>query len=57
MLELPWALPLEDWPEDRVVDRWFLSERTGKDVGLTETIPSYIEKVLRPAPDEKLPAL
>ena len=37
--------------------RWFLSERAGKDVGLVETIPSYIEKVLRPAPDEKLPAL
>jgi hypothetical protein len=35
--------------------RWFLSERAGKDVGLAETIPSYIEKVLRPAPDEKLP--
>ena len=35
--------------------RWFLSERAGKDVGLTETIPSYVEKVLRPAPDEKLP--
>ena len=37
--------------------RWFLSERAGKDVGLAETIPSYIEKVLRPAPDEQLPAL
>ena len=35
--------------------RWFLSERAGKDVGLAETIPSYIEKVLRTAPDEKLP--
>jgi tRNA A-37 threonylcarbamoyl transferase component Bud32 len=35
--------------------RWFLSEQAGKDVGLAETIPSYIEKVLRPAPDEKLP--
>ena len=35
--------------------RWFLSERAGKDVGLAETIPSYVEKVLRPAPDEKLP--
>jgi tRNA A-37 threonylcarbamoyl transferase component Bud32 len=37
--------------------RWFLSERAGKDFGLAETIPSYVEKVLRPAPDEKLPAL
>ena len=35
--------------------RWFLSERAGKDVGLDRTIPSYVEKVLRAAPDEKLP--
>jgi Domain of unknown function (DUF4032)/Lipopolysaccharide kinase (Kdo/WaaP) family len=35
--------------------RWFLSERAGKDVGLAQTIPSYVEKVLRPAPDEKRP--
>jgi hypothetical protein len=35
--------------------RWFLSEQAGKDVGLKETIPSYIDNVLRPAPDEKLP--
>jgi hypothetical protein len=37
--------------------RWFLSERAGKDVGLAKTIPSYIENVLRPAADEKLPSL
>jgi Domain of unknown function (DUF4032)/Lipopolysaccharide kinase (Kdo/WaaP) family len=35
--------------------RWFLSEQAGKDVGLDKTIPSYVEKVLRAAPDEKLP--
>jgi tRNA A-37 threonylcarbamoyl transferase component Bud32 len=35
--------------------RWFLSEQAGKDVGLDRTIPSYVEKVLRSAPDEKLP--
>jgi len=35
--------------------RWFLSEQAGKDVGLDRTIPSYLEKVLRGAPDEKLP--
>jgi hypothetical protein len=35
--------------------RWFLSEQAGKDVGLDKTIPSYVEKVLRSAPDEKLP--
>ncbi|HZS24585.1 MAG TPA: DUF4032 domain-containing protein [Gaiellaceae bacterium] len=33
--------------------RWFLSEQAGKDVGLDRTIPSYVEKVLRPAPDER----
>jgi hypothetical protein len=35
--------------------RWFLSEQAGKDVGLDKTIPSYVEKVLRSLPDEKLP--
>jgi hypothetical protein len=35
--------------------RWFLSEQAGKDIGLKATIPSYIENVLRLAPDERLP--
>jgi len=35
--------------------RWFLSEKAGRDVGLKQAIPDYIEKVLRPAGDEKLP--
>ena len=35
--------------------RWFLSEQAGRDVGLKAAIPSYVETVLRPAPDEKLP--
>jgi hypothetical protein len=35
--------------------RWFLSERAGRDVGMDRAIPSYIEQVLRPAADEKLP--
>jgi hypothetical protein len=35
--------------------RWFLSERAGRDVGLDATIKDYIETVLRPAPDERLP--
>ena len=35
--------------------RWFLSEQAGRDIGLKAAIPSYVEKVLRPAPDEKLP--
>jgi len=35
--------------------RWFLSERAGKDVGLDAATKDYIETVLRPAPDERLP--
>ena len=35
--------------------RWFLSEQAGRDIGLKAAIPSYVEKVLRPAADEKLP--
>jgi tRNA A-37 threonylcarbamoyl transferase component Bud32 len=35
--------------------RWFLSERAGRDVGMNRAIPSYIDQVLRPAADEKLP--
>jgi tRNA A-37 threonylcarbamoyl transferase component Bud32 len=35
--------------------RWFLSERAGRDVGLRKATESYIEQVLRKAPDEKLP--
>jgi tRNA A-37 threonylcarbamoyl transferase component Bud32 len=35
--------------------RWFLSEQAGKDVGMDRAIASYVEQVLRPAADEKLP--
>jgi hypothetical protein len=35
--------------------RWFLSERARRDVGLKKATESYIEQVLRQAPDEKLP--
>jgi tRNA A-37 threonylcarbamoyl transferase component Bud32 len=35
--------------------RWFLSERAGRDVGLDAAAASYVEQILRPAPDEKLP--
>ena len=35
--------------------RWFLSERAGRDVGLEQATKSYIEQVLRAAPDEQLP--
>ena len=35
--------------------RWFLSERAGKDVGIDAAIADYVDTVLRPAPDERLP--
>ncbi|MGZ4334785.1 MAG: DUF4032 domain-containing protein [Gaiellaceae bacterium] len=35
--------------------RWFLSERAGRDVGFTRAVGSYVDQILRPAPDEKLP--
>jgi hypothetical protein len=37
--------------------RWFLSEKAGRDIGMDEAIASYVEQVLRPAPDEKAPRL
>ena len=35
--------------------RWFLSERAGRDVGLTQATAAYVDQILRPAPDERLP--
>ncbi len=35
--------------------RWFLSERAGRDVGVKKAVASYVDQILRPAPDEKLP--
>ncbi|TMM09057.1 MAG: DUF4032 domain-containing protein, partial [Actinobacteria bacterium] len=35
--------------------RWFLSERAGRDVGLKKATQSYVDQILRKAPDEKLP--
>jgi Domain of unknown function (DUF4032)/Lipopolysaccharide kinase (Kdo/WaaP) family len=37
--------------------RWFLSERAGRDVGLEKATQDYVERILRTAPDEKLPLL
>jgi len=34
--------------------RWFLSEAVGRDVGLQRATDSYLEQVLRTAPDERL---
>jgi Domain of unknown function (DUF4032)/Lipopolysaccharide kinase (Kdo/WaaP) family len=33
--------------------RWYLSEAAGKDVGLKPAVASYVDQVLRPAPDER----
>jgi hypothetical protein len=33
--------------------RWFLSERAGHDVGLEQAVASYVEQVLRFAPEER----
>jgi hypothetical protein len=33
--------------------RWYLSEKAGRDVGLDEAVRSYVEDVLRHAPDER----
>jgi tRNA A-37 threonylcarbamoyl transferase component Bud32 len=35
--------------------RWFLSERAGRDIGVKKAVASYVDQILRPAPDEKLP--
>jgi hypothetical protein len=35
--------------------RWFLSERARRDVGIDAAIADYVNTVLRPAPDERLP--
>lgn len=37
--------------------RWFLSEKAGGDVGMNETIESYVREVLRPAPAEQVVAV
>jgi Domain of unknown function (DUF4032)/Lipopolysaccharide kinase (Kdo/WaaP) family len=35
--------------------RWFLSEQAGRDVGMAAATKSYVDQVLRKAPDERLP--
>ncbi len=34
--------------------RWYLSEQAGRDVGMDEAVKSYIENVLRAAPEERV---
>jgi len=55
------AVPLELWSKlpaaevfHQLLDhRWFLSEQSGTDVGLDEAVRSYVDAVLRHAPDER----
>ena len=34
--------------------RWYLSEQAGRDVGMDEVVESYVENVLRAAPEERV---
>jgi hypothetical protein len=34
--------------------RWYLSEQAGRDIGMDEAVQSYIDNVLRPAPEERV---
>jgi len=34
--------------------RWYLSEQAGRDIGMDEAVQSYIDTVLRPAPEERV---
>jgi len=55
------AIPVELWGKRQAAEvfhelldhRWFLSQERGEDVGLLPAVDSYIETVLRHAPDER----
>ncbi|MDX6424348.1 MAG: hypothetical protein QOI67_1819, partial [Gaiellaceae bacterium] len=34
--------------------RWHLSEEAGRDVGMDEAVDSYVENILRAAPEERV---
>jgi hypothetical protein len=60
------AVPVELQPKRAAAElfhellehRWFLSERTGTDVGMAAAATTtYVDQVLRPAADEKSPLL
>jgi hypothetical protein len=34
--------------------RWYLSEQAGREVGMDEAAESYVENVLRAAPEERV---
>jgi len=56
------AVPEELWGKREAAEvfheilehRWYLSEQEGKDVGILEAAESYVETVLRHAPDERI---
>lgn len=55
------AIPVELWGKREAAEvfheilehRWYLSQESGKDVGLMPATDSYVETVLRHAPDER----
>jgi hypothetical protein len=47
------ALPAAEVFHQVLEHRWFLSERAGRDVGIDAAIASYVDTVLRRAPDER----
>ena len=56
------AVPEELWGKREAAEvfheilehRWYLSEQEGKGVGILEAAESYVENVLRHAPDERI---
>ena len=36
--------------------RWYMSEQEGRQVDLTEVVPSYVERILRPLPEPRVEA-
>jgi hypothetical protein len=34
--------------------RWYMSEQEGRDVGLDEVIPSYVQSILEPMPEPRV---
>ena len=56
------AIPLELWGKrdaaevfhEALEHRWFLSQKANEDVGLMPAVESYVDEVLRHAPDERM---
>jgi tRNA A-37 threonylcarbamoyl transferase component Bud32 len=54
--DLVWKLEPAELYHQVLEHRWFLSEKAGGDVGMKETVDSYVREVLRPAPAEQVVA-